>query len=124
MSGGKPIAELLGRLPTDELDPGAPPPSRLGWTAGVSIRATTNCNRQNSSAAGLAPSSSAFSPCCTSERVDHPRSNSHLPARQPATPWPFAERNISASEAFFRTEETPLGGDACVDAKRPNCAYA
>jgi hypothetical protein len=32
MSGGKPIAELLGRLPTDELDPGAPPPSWLGWT--------------------------------------------------------------------------------------------
>ena len=43
--------------------------------------------------------------------------------KQPATPWPLAKWNRSALEAFFRTEETPLG-DACADAKRPNSAYA
>jgi hypothetical protein len=59
------------------------------------------------------PRMTAVSPCCTGERADHPRSISHLPARQPATPCPFAERNISASEAFFRTEETALGGRIC-----------
>src|ERR1700752_926091 len=37
------------------------------------------------------------------ESVDHTRSISQLPARQGATPGPFAERNSSASEAFFRT---------------------
>ena len=38
-------------------------------------------------------------------------------------PWPFAERNNSASEAFFALKRGQ-GRDACADAKRPNCACA
>src|SRR5262245_6886631 len=51
----------------------------------------------------------AVSPCCTGEGVDHPRSISHLPAKQPATPWPFAKRNSSAAEAFFRMKKRHWG---------------
>lgn len=106
-------------------------PWRTRWNE-VSRSARHRRNRQKfQRAGGLAPCSPGVVPSddrrltVLHRREGRPSSIYFAPTSLAgATPRPFAEGNISASEAFFRTEETPLGGDARADAKRPNCAYA
>jgi hypothetical protein len=126
----RPPASSAVKWPVTDIE--APSPSLLGWTRrnGVSRSARTDCSRQKfQRAGGLAPSSSGVLPSddrrltVLHRREGGPASIYFARASQ-ATANPVAVRraeHFGIGGVFFRTEETPLGGDACADA---NCAYA
>ena len=69
------------------------------------------------------PRMTAVSPCCTGERADHPRSISHLPASSLRPRARSPSGTFRHRRRFFALKKRHWG-DACADAKRPNCAYA